>query len=63
MFDMERLYLCNLNDEDLKKLYEVKISNRFAGLEKQDDNMGIDSAEEGVTENISVLGRVYITAN
>lgn len=60
---MDRFYLCNLNDEDLKELYEVKISNRFAGLEKQDDNMDSDGAEEGVTENISNLGKIYVIEN
>jgi hypothetical protein len=37
-FDMERFNLRNLIDVEVKEFYQVKISNRFAGLENFDDD-------------------------
>jgi hypothetical protein len=35
---MEKFYLKKLNDVDVNEECQVKISNRFAGLENLDDN-------------------------
>jgi hypothetical protein len=37
--DMHRFYLKKLNDAEVKEQYQVKISNRSAGLENLDDNV------------------------
>jgi hypothetical protein len=35
---MERFNLRNLNDVEIKEMYQVKISNRFAVFENLDDD-------------------------
>jgi hypothetical protein len=42
----ERFNLRKLNDVDVKELYQVKISNRFAALENLDDDVDISRASE-----------------
>jgi hypothetical protein len=37
--DTQRFYLRKLNDAEVKKQYQVKITNRFAALENFDDNV------------------------
>jgi hypothetical protein len=44
-FDMERFNLKKLNDDDVKEQYQVKISNRFAGLENLDGGGGDDDVD------------------
>jgi hypothetical protein len=47
-----RFDLRKLNNGEVKKEYQVKISNRFAALENLDDNVDILSALENIRENI-----------
>jgi hypothetical protein len=42
--DMERFHLKQLNEEEVKKQYEVTINNKFAALENLDDNGDISRA-------------------
>jgi hypothetical protein len=41
---MERFNRKNLNDADVKKQYQAKISNRFAALEDLDEYVNINRA-------------------
>jgi hypothetical protein len=41
VFGVQRFDLRELNDLEVKEHYQVKISNRFAGLENLDDNVDI----------------------
>jgi len=48
-----RFNLKKLNDVEVKEIYEVKISNRFAALENLDyDDMDSSRALESSTENL-----------
>jgi hypothetical protein len=51
-FDMHRFDLRKLNDVEVKEQYQVKITNRFAALEKSDDNVDLNRAWENIRENI-----------
>jgi hypothetical protein len=42
--DMQRFDLRKLNDAELKKQYQDKITHRFAGLEIFDDNVDMNRA-------------------
>jgi hypothetical protein len=43
-FDVERCNLRKLNKLEVRKLYQVEISNRFAALENLDDSEDINRA-------------------
>jgi hypothetical protein len=43
-FDVERFNLKNLNGLEVRKQYQIKISNRFAALENLSDNEDINKA-------------------
>ena len=49
---MDRLNLRNLNELEVRKQYQVKISKRFAGLEKLNDSEDINRARKNIKENI-----------
>jgi DNA repair ATPase RecN len=51
-FDMQRFDLRKLNEAEVKKQCQVKITNRFAALENFDDNVDMNRAWENITENI-----------
>jgi hypothetical protein len=62
--DRERFNLEKLSDVEVKKQYQVKISNRFAALENLDDGDGggggdddvdINRGWESITENIKAM--------
>jgi hypothetical protein len=38
-FDVERFNLRKVNDVEVKEQYQIKFSNRFAGLENVDDDV------------------------
>jgi len=43
-FDVERFSLRNLNELEVRKQYQNKMSNRFAALENLSDNEDINKA-------------------
>ena len=43
-FDVERFNLKNLNELEVRKQYQIKMSNRFAALENLSDNEDINTA-------------------
>ena len=49
---MERLNLWKLFELEVRKQYQIKISNRFAALEKLSDNKDRNRAWENIKENI-----------
>jgi hypothetical protein len=56
-FDLVRFYLKSLDDVEVKKKYQVEISNRFAALESLDENFDINSAWESIRENIKTSAK------
>jgi hypothetical protein len=48
---MERFNFNNLNDVEVNKQYQVKISNMFTALENLDDDVEIKRAWESIREN------------
>jgi hypothetical protein len=56
-FDVERLNLRKLNELEVRKQYDIKISNRFAALENIGDGEDINRAWENIKENIQISGK------
>jgi hypothetical protein len=54
---MQKFDLKKLNNVEVKKQYRVKISNRFAALESNDDNVNINRAQENVGQNIKMSAK------
>jgi hypothetical protein len=59
-WDMQRFDLKNLNVAEVKEQYQVKITNRFAALEKFDDNVDMNRACENIRENIKTSAKVSL---
>ena len=57
-FNVERLNLRKLNKLEVRKQYQIKISNKFADLENISDSEEIHRAWENIKENtqISAIG-------
>jgi len=51
-FDGERFHLRKLNELEVRKQYQIEITNRFAALENLNDGMDINRAWENIKENI-----------
>ena len=51
-FEVERFNVRKLNELEVKKQYQIKISNRSAALENLSDSEDINRAWENITENI-----------
>jgi hypothetical protein len=51
-FDGERFNLRTLNDLEVRKQYQIEITNRFAALENVNENEDINRAWESIKENI-----------
>ena len=49
---MERYNLRKLNELEVRKQYQIKISNQFAALENSNDSEDINRAWENIKENI-----------
>jgi hypothetical protein len=49
---VERFNLRKLNELEVRKQYEIKISNGFAALQNYSDGEDINRAWENITENI-----------
>jgi hypothetical protein len=56
-FDMQGFDLRKLNDAEVTKQYQVKITNRFAALENFYDNVNMNRAWENIRENIKTSGK------
>jgi predicted metallo-beta-lactamase superfamily hydrolase len=56
-FDMQRFVLRKLNDAEVKKHCQVKITNRFAAKENFDDNVDMNRAWENIRENIKTSAK------
>jgi DNA-binding transcriptional regulator GbsR (MarR family) len=50
--DMERFNLRKLNELEVRKHYQIKISNKFAALENLSDSEDLNRAWENIKENI-----------
>jgi len=53
-FDVERLNLRKLNKLEVRKQYQIKISNKFADLENRSDSEEIHRVWENIKENIQI---------
>jgi hypothetical protein len=51
-FDVVRFNLRNLSELEVRKQYQIKISNRFAALDNLNDSEGINRTWENIKENI-----------
>jgi hypothetical protein len=51
-YEKEKFYLMKLNELEVRKEYQIKISNRFAALENLSDSEDIHTAWESIKENI-----------
>jgi hypothetical protein len=52
--DTERFNVKKLNEGDVKEQYQVTIRNKFAALEKLEDNGDINSVWDNIRENIKI---------
>ena len=57
VFDVERFNLRELNNLEVRKQYQIKISNQFAALEKLSDSENINRAWENIKENIKTSAK------
>ena len=53
-FDWERFNLRKLNELEVRKQYQIEISNKFAALENLSDNKDINRVWENIKENIKI---------
>ena len=56
-FDVERLNLRNLNELEVRKQYQIKISKNFTALENLSDSNNINMAWENIKENIKTSAK------
>jgi len=56
-FDGERFNLRKLNEREVRKQYEIEITNKFAALENLNDNEDINRAWENIKENIKTSAK------
>ena len=56
-FDVERFNVRKLDELEVRKQYEIKISYRFAVLENLSDRKDINRALENITENIKISAK------
>ena len=54
-FDGKRLYLRKVNELEVRKQYQIKITNRSAALENWSDGKDINRGWENIQENIKTL--------
>jgi len=59
-FDVERFNLRKLNELEVMKLYQIKISNRFAALEDLSYSKDINRAWKNIKEKIKTSARVSL---
>jgi len=56
-FDGERFNLRKLNELEVKKKYQIEITNRFAALEKLNVDEDVNRAWENIKENIETSAK------
>jgi type I restriction-modification system DNA methylase subunit len=56
-FDGERFNLRKLNEQEVRKQYQIEITNRFAALENLSDGENINRAWENIKENIKISAK------
>jgi len=56
-FDVEKFNLRKFNELEVRKQYQIEISNRFAALENLSDREDINRAWENVKENIKLSAK------
>jgi len=56
-FDGERFNLRKLNELEVRKKYQIEITNRFAALENLSDDKDINRAWENIKENIKTSAK------
>ena len=56
-FDVERFNFRKLNNLEVRKQYQIKISNRFAVLEELSESENIDKASENIKDNIKTSAK------
>jgi hypothetical protein len=56
-FDVERFDLKKLDDVEVKEVYQVEISNRFATSKSLAESFDINNAWESITENIKTSAK------
>jgi len=56
-FDGERFNIRKLNELDIRKQYQIEISNRFSALENLSDSRDINRAWENIKENIKTSAK------
>jgi len=54
---VERFNLRMLNELEVRKQYQIKISNRLAALENLNDSEGINRTWENMKENIKISAK------
>jgi len=54
-FDWEQLNLRKLNELEVRKQYQIEITNRFAALENLSDDKDTNRALENIKDNIKNL--------
>jgi len=59
-FDVERFNLRKLNELEVRKQYQIKISNGFAALENLSDCENINRDWENIKENIKTSAKEYL---
>jgi hypothetical protein len=57
MCDGERFNLRKLNELEVRKEYQIEITNRFAALEKLSDDEDINWTWENIKENINTTAK------
>jgi len=60
--DVERFNLRMLNALDVRKQYQIKISNRFAAMENLSDGDDIRRAWENIKENIKTSAKESLSS-
>jgi len=57
MLDGKRFNLRKLNELEVRKRYEIEITNRFAALENLSDDQDINRTWENIKENIKTSAK------
>ena len=52
--DVERFNLKKLSESEVRKQFQIELSDRFAGLEYLNDSEGINRAWENIKQNIKI---------
>jgi hypothetical protein len=56
-FDGERFKLRKLNELEVRKQYQIEITNRFAALENLSNNEDVNGALQNIKENIKTSAK------